>query len=143
MEIIDELELSSVLPLRTHARALAYCKGASTLAIGTTTSDVLLLGMEPATFMRTGVQVVVQGHHGPLHGVATHPTLPYYATAADDNTIRLWSADPHQCLAGKTLRAAAHHLDFSPDGHSIAAGLKSGGVLVLAARRAVRTLPDT
>lgn len=143
MEIIDELALSSVLPLRTHARALAYCKGASTLAIGTTTSDVLLLGLEPATFMRTGVQVVVQGHHGPLRGVATHPTLPYYATAADDNTVRLWSAEPHQCLAGKTLRAAAHHLDFSPDGNSIAAGLKSGGVLVLAARRAVRIRPDT
>ena len=52
MEIAGELALSSVLPLRTHARALAYCKGASTLAIGTTTSDVLLLGLEPATFVR-------------------------------------------------------------------------------------------
>ncbi len=142
MEVIDELALSSVLPLRTHAQALAYCKGASTLAIGTTTSDVLLIMLEPATFMRTGVQAVVQGHHGPLYGVAAHPTLPYYATAGDDNTIRLWSADPHQCLAGKTLRAAAHHLDFSPDGNSIAAGLKSGGVLVLAAKRAVRVWPD-
>ena len=40
------------------------------------------------------------------YGVATHPTLPYYATAAEDNTIRLWSAEPHQCVAGKTLRAA-------------------------------------
>ena len=27
------------------------------------------------------------------------------------------------------------HLDFSPDGGSLAAGLKSGGILVLAARR--------
>jgi hypothetical protein len=35
------------------------------------------------------------------YGLATHPTLPYYATAAEDNTIRLWSAEPHQCLAGK------------------------------------------
>ena len=40
-------------------------------------------------------------------GLATHPTLPYFATAAEDKTIRLWSAKPHQCLAGKTLRAAA------------------------------------
>ena len=68
-------------------------------------------------------------------GLATHPTLPYFATAAEDKTIRLWSAKPHQCLAGKTLRAAAAHLDFSPDGGSLAAGLKSGGILVLAARR--------
>ena len=46
-------------------------------------------------------------------GLATHPTLPYFATAADDKTIRLWSAKPHQCLAGKTLRAAAVSLAIS------------------------------
>lgn len=35
MEMIGELALSSVLPLEgTYARALAYCQGASTLAIG-------------------------------------------------------------------------------------------------------------
>ena len=46
-------------------------------------------------------------------GLATHPTLPYFATAAEDKTIRLWSAKPHQCLAGKTLRAAAVSLAIS------------------------------
>ena len=114
-ELAGEIELASVLPLPTHCRALAYSKGASTLAISTTTSEILLLGLSP-TLVRTSLQLVAQGHHGPVYGLATHPTLPYYVTSSDDSTIRLWSAESHQCLAGKTLRAAAHHLDFSADG---------------------------
>ena len=39
---------------------------ASRCLAGTTTSDVLLVGLDSTSFMRTGVQVVVQGHHGPL-----------------------------------------------------------------------------
>ena len=58
-----------------------------------------------------------------------------FVTAADDSTVRLWSLDPHFCLAGKSLRTAARALDFSPDGKWLAAGLSNGTVLVMDAAR--------
>ena len=55
--------VEQVLPLPAFARSLAYCQGASTLAIGTSTSDVVLLGLDRSTLARTSLQIVVQGHY--------------------------------------------------------------------------------
>ena len=52
-----------MLPLPAFARSLAYCQGASTLAIGTSTSDVVLLGLDRSTLARTSLQIVAQGHY--------------------------------------------------------------------------------
>ena len=61
--------------------------------------------------------------------------LEFLNGAAEDSTVRLWSLDPHFCMAGKSLRTAARALGFSPDGGCLTAGLANGVVLLLDASR--------
>lgn len=69
------------------------------------------------------LKLLLQGHSGTIWGLAAHPTLPMYATSADDHTLRLWSLGTggsgggggiHRCMAGKSLRTPARTLAFSP-----------------------------
>eukprot|EP01052_Picozoa_sp_SAG31_P011680 SAG31_NODE_667_length_12948_cov_70.090746_2_plen_506_part_00 len=112
---IGILHLSSVLPLSAHARALSFCAQTSTLAIGTSTNDILVVGLEPATQAQASIRTLVQGHFSAVYAITQHPTLSIFASAADDLTIRLWSLEPHSCIAGKSMRTSARALAFSPD----------------------------
>lgn len=48
---VDGLVISEVLPLPAYARALAFSRGASTLAIGTSTNDILVVTLDRTTLV--------------------------------------------------------------------------------------------
>ena len=90
---VDGLALAEVVPMPgAHARALAFSPGASTLAVGTSTNDIIVVTLDRATLARGAVQTVVQGHFGSVYSVAEHPTLPAFVSAAGDHTPRSTSS---------------------------------------------------
>jgi WD40 repeat protein len=69
----------------------------------------------------------LEGHTGPVLGVAFHPDNGRLATASRDGTVRVWGVDgkPLLKLAGG---GPVHSVAYSPDGKLLAAGLDNGTV---------------
>ena len=77
----------------------------------------------------------VDGHTGPVYGMAISPDGTTLASASDDGTVRLWDlsdgSDPEQI--GPPLTEMFDYMasvSFSPDGKHLAAGGGDGGVLI-------------
>jgi WD40 repeat protein len=74
--------------------------------------------------------VTLKGHEGPVTALAFSRDGRYLATAADDNTTKVWDlATRKVCRSFEGIAAAdVLCLAFSPDGAILAAGRKDGGV---------------
>jgi WD40 repeat protein len=73
----------------------------------------------------------LQGHQGPIRGVAFHPKGKHLVTVSTDGTARLWSVPGGEQVrtwdwGPDKLSAVA----FAPDGLAIAAGRANGQVAI-------------
>jgi microtubule-associated protein-like 6 len=101
-----------------------------TAIVGTITSSIYEVNI------KTGkVTTIVLGHYGDLTkaaeygelwGLATHPSKPYFATAGEDQTLRVWSIANRTQVARADTGGMACCAAFSPDGNYVAVGLDSG-----------------
>ncbi|XP_076297252.1 echinoderm microtubule-associated protein-like 2 isoform X7 [Lasioglossum baleicum] len=105
-------------------RTLAEGKG-SQLLIGTTRNCILVgdvgMGFNPAML----------GHAEEVWGLATHPTLPQFATAGHDRLLQMWDSLSHTVVWSKDIGEQAQSLGFSPDGNVIVVGCTSGKWLAI------------
>lgn len=121
---MDDKELEKANPKRGKpAAAHSLCGDENgNLLVGTVCNEIyeLKFGSSEPPFCYT------QGHYEELWGLACHPTKHEFATAAEDETLRVWD------MAGRRMRAMAK-IDgpircaaYSPDGLYIAIGLGGG-----------------
>jgi WD40 repeat protein len=85
--------------------------------------------------LQSGQETAIQGHGGPVHGLAFAPWASALATGADDGTVRLWDLTvrpPGMRTIGPgpfggPIRAVA----FTPDGRYLATANANGTVYLL------------
>jgi len=67
----------------------------------------------------------MEGHyHDELWGLCTHPTNPtLFATAGDDNTIRVWNTTLRKMVKKVLVDTMVRAIDWSPDGSMLGAGM--------------------
>jgi WD40 repeat protein len=93
------------------------------IALGTSNSEVFEIGTDKKP------RLLVQGHgEGELWGLSAHPSKHLFATAGDDQTVRVWDIAQRSNVSLGELSASARSVDFSPDGKKIAVGLANGSV---------------
>jgi WD40 repeat protein len=72
---------------------------------------------------------LLQGHNGPVHGLAFSPSSRLLATAGEDRCVRLWrSSDWTEAAQPLDHRAGVASLAFSPDGATLATGCHDGRI---------------
>ena len=73
----------------------------------------------------------MNSHENILRGLATHPTMPRFASAAEDATVAVWDYESRVLIGQQVdLPAPAQTCAFSYDGDMIACGLTSGWFVV-------------
>ena len=74
---------------------------------------------------------LMNSHENILRGLATHPTMPRFASAAEDATVAVWDYESRVLIGQQVdLPAPAQTCAFSYDGDMIACGLTSGWFVV-------------
>ncbi|XP_033208456.1 echinoderm microtubule-associated protein-like 2 isoform X4 [Belonocnema kinseyi] len=97
----------------------------SQLLVGTTRNCILLGDLE------MGFNPTVLGHTDEVWGLASHPTLPQFATAAHDRLLQMWDSLSHTVVWSKDIGEQAQSVCFSPDGNIMVVGCTSGKWLVI------------
>ncbi|XP_043476558.1 echinoderm microtubule-associated protein-like 2 isoform X7 [Leptopilina heterotoma] len=93
--------------------------------VGTTRNCILVGDME-MEFHPT-----VLGHADEVWGLASHPTLPQFATAAHDRLLQMWDSLSHTVVWSKDIGEQAQSVCFSPDGNILVVGCTNGKWLVI------------
>lgn len=76
--------------------------------------------------------ILVQGHYdNELWGIASHPTLPLYATFGQDGLLSIWDITQRKALKTARIEGPGETIAYSITGESIALGLQNGKVLIL------------
>ncbi|XP_051176451.1 echinoderm microtubule-associated protein-like 2 isoform X2 [Leptopilina boulardi] len=97
----------------------------SQFLVGTTRNCILVGDME-MEFHPT-----VLGHADEVWGLASHPTLPQFATAAHDRLLQMWDSLSHTVVWSKDIGEQAQSVCFSPDGNILVVGCTNGKWLVI------------
>ncbi|XP_038072339.1 echinoderm microtubule-associated protein-like 6 [Patiria miniata] len=107
-------------------KSVCRCKGK--ILVGTKDSEVIEIGEKNGQ-----VTMLVQGHgEGEIWGLATHPSKELFASASDDGTIRIWDAQKMVMTTKVSMGSSARSIIYSPDGETLAVGLKNGEFCLLA-----------
>jgi len=75
-------------------------------------------------------QPIVLGHTDEIWALASHPTLPQFATAGYDKLLQLWDSMSHTILWSKDIGEQVHCVQFSNDGAIVIAGCLQGQWLI-------------
>ena len=123
-------------------RSIDVCVEKATLLVGVLGCEIFEIdlkgsGDESKPLMRpcsySIVRGIAHGHwrgadsDGGLWGLATHPSLPEYATVGDDATLRLWNSHAQTAKFVIKLPGPARACAYKPDGSEIAIGFGSSG----------------
>lgn len=74
-------------------RSISWNTDGKSLIVGTTQNMILSVsGMSGEMDAQVSIQSIVRGHSGKVRRLASHPSLPVFATASSDRTIRLWDS---------------------------------------------------
>ncbi|XP_046824221.1 echinoderm microtubule-associated protein-like 2 isoform X2 [Vespa crabro] len=97
----------------------------SQLLVGTTKNCILIGDME------MGFNPVMLGHTEEVWGLATHPTLPQFATAGHDRLLQMWDSLSHTVVWSKDIGEQAQSIGFYPEGNVMVVGCVSGKWLAI------------
>ncbi|XP_024937136.1 echinoderm microtubule-associated protein-like 2 isoform X5 [Cephus cinctus] len=97
----------------------------SQLLVGTTRNCILVGDVE------MGFSPAMLGHTEEVWGLAAHPTLPQFATAAHDRLLQMWDSLSHTVVWSKDIGEQAQSVCFSPDGTVMVVGCVSGKWLAI------------
>jgi len=125
--VVDVAHYGSVLPV---IRSLQFDCNTNRLLVATLAAEIFELSARDGASTVVGGGPLLQGHaHSDalteVHGISAHPTLPRFATTADDATLRIWDADTSSVLAMTALEAPSRCCCFDPRGEKICVGLGS------------------
>jgi len=73
---------------------------------------------------------VVKGHANTIKQIASHPTLPLYASVGDDRALNIWHSETRGLVSFLKLPSKGCSVAFHPNGRDIAVGLQSGDIHV-------------
>ncbi|XP_043284108.1 echinoderm microtubule-associated protein-like 2 isoform X5 [Venturia canescens] len=95
------------------------------LLVGTTRNCILVGDVE------MGFSPAMLGHTEEVWGLASHPTLPQFATAGHDRLLQMWDSLSHTVVWSKDIAEQAQSVCFSPDGSIMVVGCVSGKWLAI------------
>ena len=93
------------------------------LAAGIGDGSVRLWDIEKKEVVRS-----FNAHIGNVWNVKFHPTLNLFATAGDDTWVKLWDLKTFDLKQGWKLDNTVRAIAFAPDGQTLAAGDRDGGL---------------
>lgn len=105
-------------------RAIAEGRGGR-LMVGTTRNCLAAGSFEG------GLTPVALGHTEEVWALATHPSLPQFATGGHDKGLRLWDSQSRSAVWSLELTEPAQAAAFSPDGSVLVVGTTTGRWQVL------------
>ena len=94
-----------------------------TLAAGIGDGSVRLWDIDKEEVVRS-----FNAHIGNVWNVKFHPTLELFATAGDDTWVKLWDLKTFDLKQGWKLDNTVRAIAFAPDGKTLAAGDRDGGL---------------
>lgn len=94
------------------------------LLVGTTRNCIL------TGAINLGFQPIILGHTDELWGLASHPTVPQFATGGHDKLLQMWDSMSHCIIWSKDIGEQIQSLAFSTDGGVVAVGGTTGRWLV-------------
>ena len=132
IQLIKEwtLDLNSSSPTSSLPQIQALATKEGRILIGTKGSEIY----EVNRFNPSEIFRYVQGHFGPraeVWGLAVHPTANKFATAGDDETLRVWDGKALQQVGIASVGAKVRAIAFNNDGSHLAAATFDGRLIVL------------
>ena len=105
--------------------SIDFAKDGKTLAAGIGDGSVRLWDIEKEEVVRS-----FNAHIGNVWNVKFHPTLDLFATAGDDTWVKLWDLKTFDLKQGWKLDNTVRAIAFAPDGKTLAAGDRDGGLYI-------------
>ena len=105
--------------------SIDFAKDGKTLAAGIGDGSVRLWDIEKKEVVRS-----FNAHIGNVWNVKFHPTLDLFATAGDDTWVKLWDLKTFDLKQGWKLDNTVRAIAFAPDGETLAAGDRDGGLYI-------------
>ena len=103
--------------------------------IGTTGNDLIEIDVSAAgdaLAVTTGKEnrPMLPAHSGTMLGLATHPTLPRFATASEDKSVAIWDYDERYMVSDQALPSKGQVACYSNDGKMLAVGMSEADFIV-------------
>lgn len=124
--IVDSLGRSLVYVIGKAPPVKSVCRERGKILLGTANCEVIEIDEASGAG-----KLIVQGHSsGELWGLACHPSKDEFATACDDKTVRVWSAQQKKMLGMRKVNGEARSVAYNSSGTLIAVGCLNGSLLV-------------
>lgn len=126
LKTINLKDLKVTFSISSGINALCYDKSHDKMLVGTRGSEILEIDTN-----NLSNSVLIRAHNkGELWGLAIHPNREHYATAGDDNTVRIWDARDRTLINMITLKGSARAIAYSQHGSHLALGMQSGSLII-------------